>query len=731
LERLDLALEKAKVERERVRHEARTAYDAESNGQQAGAAAAKRSPPDQSDVTIFPLDRVEELKPGAPTQYKLDGNELASTAIAPKIIDGVAGKAIDLSGDFGFLELKDVGLIDVADSISAALWIRPHAPPADEGPKKTRVLLGTAGNKNQFWRGWEMFIDEAGRLAVRLIHARPDNLIHVRSQVTVEDGRWTHVAFAYDGAGSASGVTLFIDGKRAEQVTVDDRLTRTIFPAKSAPGYPRDKNRTVRAGRSYRSFGGDFGIYQGALDDIRIFRTALTELEAISLYEEYNHDRKPNDRDVEESQTAAANSAARDARFEHWLQRERPAWQAADAHYRKLLSERVKLASKAPQLMVMQEMSEGRSTFTLERGEYDRPRERVSCGALQAVLPWTADRPQNRLGLAQWLFDPQNPLTARVAVNRYWQLLFGQGLVRSTHDFGNQGDRPTHPELLDWLAVRFRDSAWDVRALLKLMVMSSAYRQSSSSVDWQNHNRERLADASNTSDAVVPDPTSIDPGNRLLWRGASFRLSAEAIRDSALAASGLLVRKVGGPSVRPYQPPGLWTEKNNFSQDLADYVPDQGEGLYRRSLYTIVRRTSPPPSMITLDATDRSVCTVKRETTNTPLQALVLFNDPQFVEASRVLAERVQQPTGKSDDDCLVAVFLALAGREATSEELLSIKRLYDESLARFEKDAAAAESLLSVGEQPREKNLDAARTAALTVVTNTIMNFDDFYMRR
>ncbi len=317
------------------------------------------------------------------------------------------------------------------------------------------------------------------------------------------------------------------------------------------------------------------------------------------------------------------------------------------------------------------------------------------------------------------MFDPANALTDRVAVTHYWQMLLGQGLVRTTNDFGNQGDRPTHPELLDWLAVNFRQSGWDVRALLKLIVTSATYRQSSNMAVWNEQNR------------AVADPLPIDPGNRLLWRGASFRLSAEAIRDNALAASGLLVRKVGGPSVKPYQPAGLWTEKNNFSQDLADYVQDTGEGLYRRSLYTFIRRTSPPPAMITFDATDRSTCTVKREVTNTPLQALVLFNDPQFVEAARVLAERVQQPTGKSDEECLAEVFQSLAGRQEDPEEASTIKRLYDTALKRYSQDADAAKAITSTGEYPHQADLNPARTAALTVVANTIMNFDDFYMRR
>ncbi len=719
LEKLAADLAQAADERDQVRQLARAEFD--ENADRAGESATlKAFLPPLSEATVFPLDAVEEFKTDDQTRFRLDGNESATTAMAPKMIEGISGKAIDISGDFGYLELKGVGLFDVAEPFSAAAWVRPNAPAAD-APRKNRVVLGTGGNKNQFWRGWELFIDETGHLAVWLVHARPDNLVHVRTKATVDDGRWTHVAFSYDGTGRAAGIRLFIDGKPAESIVVDDQLNRTIFPAQAAPGYPRDEKRAVRAGRSYRAFGGDFGIYQGALDDLRLYRVALTDLEAAALFEQYGRAKLTDD---------AVDAHAADARFEHWLRRDHTAWQTADAQYRKLLAKRVELSSEIPVLMVMKDMDQRRQTYVLERGEYDRPREPVECATPKAVLPWSADRPQNRLGLAEWLFDPANPLTARVAVNRYWQMLFGQGLVRTTHDFGNQGERPTHPELLDWLAVSFRQSGWDVHALLRQIVTSSTYRQSSSGVEWREHERDLLA-ASAKSDATIPDPAALDPGNRLLWRGASYRLSAEIIRDSALAASGLLVPKVGGPSVKPYQPAGLWTEKNNFSQDLADYVQDTGDALYRRSLYTFVRRTSPPPSMITFDATDRSTCTVKRETTNTPLQALVLFNDPQFVEAARVLAERVQLPAGKSDQECLGDIFLALTGREECDQDVAAVKRLFDESLDRYAKDPDSAKALLSVGEHPCEPGLDTARTAAMTIVANTIMNFDDFYMRR
>ena len=314
------------------------------------------------------------------------------------------------------------------------------------------------------------------------------------------------------------------------------------------------------------------------------------------------------------------------------------------------------------------------------------------------------------MGLAQWLFSPENPLTARITVNRYWQILFGDGLVRTPHDFGTQGARPTHPELLDWLAVSFRESGWDLRWLLKQIVMSATYRQSSTL-------REVRSDT--------------ERADRLLARYPSRRLPAEMVRDSALAASGLLNRQVGGPSVKPYQPAGLWIEKSNFSQELLNYEQGEGESLYRRSLYTFVRRTSPPPSMTIFDAPTREVCSVKREVTNTPLQALVIWNDPQFVEASRALAERVQIEAPDADDLQIEQIARLLTSRRPTAAELRELTEMYAAYLNHFEAHASSRDQLLTVGQRAVDKSLDQSKTAALAMIANTLMSYDAFYMQR
>ena len=630
--------------------------------------------------------------------WVLDNDEIATTDEQPDFIDAVDGQGVQISSEYGFLSLEGQGHFDSAEPFTAAVWVRPEQSLEDVNPSDLRSLLATAGAKNQMWRGWEFNLDGKNQLVLQLIHGRPSNLIDVRSEAAVPIGRWTHVGFSYDGSGRARGVRLFINGQSVDTTIVDDRLTKSILPVQHATEFPYDPERAIRVGKSYRQFFGEFGIYRGGVDDIRIFRSALTRLEMASLFNSYK------------TESAANFDATHDLCFEQWLHREHAAYGQAEARLRALRKERFQLSSTIPTVMVMTEMRRPRETHVLFRGEYNQPRDRVQPATPAAVLSFPEQLPPNRLGLSQWLFHPDNPLTARVTVNRYWQLLFGQGLVRTPHDFGVQGARPTHPELLDWLSLTFRQSGWNLRALLKQMVMSSTYRQSS--VQRSEHHAK-------------------DPGNLFLARSPSYRWPAEIIRDQALAASGLLVRRVGGPSVKPYQPAGLWAEKNNFSQYLLKYQADSGEKLYRRSLYTFIRRTSPHPAMITLDAPNRSVCIVKREVTNTPLQALVLMNDPQFVEAARMMAQRLQKEGGETLAARITLAIRLLTGRFPRDREIKIFEELYAQQLEFFSRNPAAAESLLAVGAHPSDPALDATVTAALTLVANTLMNYDEFYMKR
>ena len=316
--------------------------------------------------------------------------------------------------------------------------------------------------------------------------------------------------------------------------------------------------------------------------------------------------------------------------------------------------------------------------------------------------------PRNRLGLAQWLVDKQNPIFARVVVNRFWQQAFGNGLVKTSDDFGNQGELPSHPELLDYLAVQFQDSGWNVKAFLKQLVLSSTYRQSS-------QGSEKLHE--------------LDPQNRLLARGPSFRLSAEQVRDNALAASGLLAKKIGGPSVHPYQPAGLWEAL--ATRNAVNYVQHHGDSLYRRSMYTIWKRSSPPPMMLNFDAAERHFCSVKRQNTSTPLQALVTLNDPQFVEAARLLAERMIREGGSTPEARIAFAYKALTSRPPRPGEVALLRRLYAEELADFQKHPDQTAELLRVGEFKPNPALNPAEVAANAIVASTVMNFDEFVIKR
>jgi len=362
--------------------------------------------------------------------------------------------------------------------------------------------------------------------------------------------------------------------------------------------------------------------------------------------------------------------------------------------------------------MVMDTAGQPRHTFVLERGQYDRPAEAVDPGVPAFLPQLQSDWPANRLGLAYWLTEPAHPLTARVAVNRVWQLLFGAGIVSSSSDFGTQGAQPTHPDLLDWLAVDFADNGWNVKRLVKMIVMSATYRQSS---------------------RTSPEMLKRDPNNRLLARGPRFRLPAELIRDLALKVSGLLICRVGGPSVKPYQPPGLWKEISHFGSTLATaqvFVQDHGESLYRRSLYTYWKRTVPPPAMVAFDAPTREICTMQRSATNTPLQALVLLNDPQFVEAARALAERVLRE-GPSDPEARLAyAFVSVLSRQPTSEELAVMRTALNGAREDFLRQRASALVALSVGETPCAAEVDPVEHAAWMQVASLLLNLSETITR-
>jgi len=490
---------------------------------------------------------------------------------------------------------------------------------------------------------------------------------------------WQHVLVTYDGKRKASGVHIYIDGEPQPLNVLFDQLV-----------WPLNTKLPFRIGA-----GAGLG-FEGAIDDVRVYNRALSQEEAAvaPLLATVN-------------QIAAVPPKKRSQTQENklefcFLDRFAPKpVHAAIEELREAKKERDAYYATIPTVMVMEDSAKPRDTFLLKRGAYDNPGEKVIPGVPAALPPLRKDWPDNRLGLARWLVDRSNPLTARVTVNRFWQMYFGTGLVKTVEDFGSQGEWPIHPQLLDWLATEFMDSGWNMKALQKTILMSATYRQSSK---------------------VTPDLLQKDPENRLLARGPRFRLSAEMIRDQALYLSGLLVEKTGGPPVKPYQPPGLWQELTGGK----GYEPDKGEGLYRRSLYTYWRRTIAPASMVTFDSPNRETCYVKETRTNTPLQALILMNDVTYLEAARKLAERILKEGGTSPAQRIEYAYrLALARAPKAVESSVLLKALGHYS-ARYRDDPRAAIEAIGQGESAQDPKLEVGELAAYAAVASVILNLDE-----
>ncbi len=625
-------------------------------------------------------------------RWVIDGNKNATVSGEPELVQGKIRRAIRIDNDYELIYLAGTKSVDADRPFSAGAWIN-----VDEHGS-FQSMMGNIGGKNDGWRGWIFYLDSIGRPGLRLVHRLPHNYIHIVANDPIAAQEWQHLFFTYDGTAQSEGLKIFLNGVEIPVTVHFDHLYKNILPVKTR-NYVPDYNRPIRMGKGsqYLFSEKDDGAFVGAVDQVRIYDCYLTPLEVHAVY----------GTDIQQKNKTEFSDASYRLHYDHRINE---LYQKSLDIWFKLNNQKFDLLDPIMESMVLAEREIPRKTHVLIRGQYDRLGEEVSAGTPAFLLPFPKEYPKNRLGLAKWLFHPKHPLTARVAVNRYWQLIFGRGIVETVHDFGSQGSLPTHPELLDYLALTFQESGWDLRALLKMMVMSATYRQSSQA----------------DSMAIARDPK-----NLYLARGPNYRWSAEIIRDNALAASGLLNQKVGGESVRPYQPPDLWKEKNEFSGYLTVYEPDTGQDLYRRSMYTFIRRTAPPPAMIAFDATNRAVCTVKRERTNTPLQALILMNDPQFVEAARVLAERMQMEGGTSLSDQIKYAFRKICGRKPTTTELDILKDQFKSERQNFQLFPEAADSLLSVGNHQRNYTFDKIETAALAMVNNSIMNFDEAYMKR
>ncbi len=573
------------------------------------------------------------------------------------------GKCAPFDGQ-SYLERKEGPKFDNRDPFTFAAWIRP-----EDGKG---AILSRAEDQ---WEGQQhgLYLVD-GKLRVHIVFRWSDLGARVETADLLKLGEWQHVAVTYDGRMRAAGIHLYVNGVEQKKKVLFDNLVWPIdnkFPWR------------VGAGAGLR--------FKGEIQETLIYNRALNAEEVSTLPV------KGSPAQLRTHKTKAAESKLQMAFLELGLppdlKRERDSLLALGREHRQLLE-------TVPTVMVMQESDEPRTAYVLKRGAYDQRGEPVK-PAIPASLPgWQTEWPKNRLGLARWIVSRQNPLTARVIVNRYWQMLFGNGLVKSVEDFGSQGEWPLHMELLDWLAVEYQENGWDTKALLKTIVTSATYRQSS---------------------AMTPALVARDPENRLLARGPRMRISPEMVRDQALAVSGLLVEKVGGPSVKPYQPPGLWQELMGGK----GYVQDQGEGLYRRSLYTYWKRTVAPPGMMNFDSPSRELCVVREGRTNTPLQALNLMNDVLYLEAARKLAERMMEadvtPTAR-----LQQAYRLVLGRDPRTQEMTVLQR----TLARFENqyrdDPKAAEEFLKQGDSPRDPRHAPAELAAYAAVASLVLNLDE-----
>ncbi len=540
-------------------------------------------------------------------------------------------------------------------------------------------------------KGYSLFL-ENNSLKFIMAYSWPNNALQVKTP-PLPQKQWSHVTITYDGSGKAGGIKIYLDGHVVQLKIDHDNLYKSIL-------FKPDVHTYGFSGLSFGQRGHMKTFKKGGLDEFKLFNRALSQLESINLY---------NSSQAKKVIAQAKEPSNLEILKQHFFQIKHVTFRNKAKLLKQKRSELVAHLDSIPEIMVMGDLRQPRPTFILDRGVYDARGKEVSPNTPSAILPFDPSLPKNRLGLAKWLFDPNHPLTSRVFVNRIWQQFFGQGLVKTADDFGNQGKLPSHPNLLDWLAVYFVASDWDIKALQKLIVMSATYQQRS--VINQNH--------------LEKDPTNV-----YLARGPRFRLSAEMIRDNALAISGLLVKKIGGKSVYPYQPAGLWDEISNKPWRYK-YLQKPGNGLYRRSLYSIWKRSSPPPSMMIFDAPDRSVCTVSRSNTSTPLQALVLLNDPQYIEVARVIAENIMIDDSNDSLRQLEKAFVLITGRQPDKKEMDLLEDFYQQEFERFSTREDDALRYLDIGEKPRNLSLNPIKTASLATVVNGIMNTSEGYTRK
>jgi hypothetical protein len=585
----------------------------------------------------------------------------------------MVGKAASFTMDDAVALSKNVP-VDTGRPFTLASWVRPVGE---------RIEIIHVLGKMENGRGFELLTEESyhipdlkrgARLHFNMVSG-PGNALRVRTREPLVYGTWTHLGLLWDG----KALQLSVNGKPAELDILENTLNGPV-----ANGAPLE----IRG-------------FRGGLDDLRIYTRTLSEQELsqlaihgpAALLAQIAPAQRSNEEKARLREYYLTHVAAEPYRSEH-------------VQLKKLERRLEAMERAVPNTMVMQEMNTPRETFVLARGDYRNKTEKVSAAVPSSLPPLPKDAPANRLGLAKWLVDETNPLTARVIVNRFWQMYFGIGIVKTSEDFGSQGEAPSHPELLDWLATEFVRSKWDVKAMQRMIVLSATYRQNSK---------------------VTPQMHERDPENRLLARMSRFRLPAEFVRDNALAVSGLLNEEIGGRSVYPYQPAGLWEEMafhGTFSAQT--YSPSKGQDLYRRSMYTFWKRTVPPASMVTFDAPDREKCASRRPVTNTPLQALALLNEPTYVEAARRLAEGMIREAGSKPEARIEYAYRRVLARKPAPREVAVLRDAASRQYSIYSSNPAKAEKLVKTGDSAPDAHLKPAEVAAWTNVATMILSLDE-----
>ncbi len=596
----------------------------------------------------------------------------------PVFASGRGAEVISLNGDV-YLDLSPAGVFSKSDPFTVGMWVW-----VPKDMKEGVIFHKNEGERLYNFKGYHVYLKD-NRFEILMAHSAPSNAIIKLSASEVPREKWIQLSLTYDGSSTAAGFNLYQNGDQLPMTVVKDKLYKDIlFNRKKEPG--------LQIGGWWRGV----GFKGGRVDDIAVYDRLLTPFELGILAN------KNSWAMLAEKPATQLSEMDREILKSYYVNAVDTSVENARTALKKLRTALSDSTAKIKQIMVMEEMATPKKTTILNRGQYDQKGLEVYPNTPNEILPFSASYPRNRLGLAQWLTDDNHPLTARVAVNRLWQQFFGVGIVKTSEDFGNQGDLPSHPALLDWLAVEFRSSGWDLKKMAKLMVMSATYRQ----------------------DAYAsPALRELDPENRLLARGPANRLTAEMMRDNVLMASGLINKKIGGPSIRPYQPAGLW-EINSSS-----YVADSTDAVYRRSLYIFAKRTVPNPTMATFDASERSSCLSRRQKTNTPLQSLVLLNDPTYIEASKVLGEAMSQE--KDLDKAITTTYQKLTGRRPTTKELDVLKALQQQSVEKFRMHPEKTKGWLSAGLYKIDASADKTLVAANAVVASTIMNSDATITKR